>query len=360
MGEEPVKNIIVTGVTGMDGSMMADHLLATTNHNVYGTVRRSATLNRSNIEHLLDHPRFKVVYMDLQDHVSIETAVEQVRPDFFLNFAAQSFVGESWRMPIVTFDIDATGVMKILEVVRRKAPNCRVYSAGSSEEYGDVTYCPQDINHPLRPRSPYGVGKAAARLIVKVYRESYDIWCVHCVCFNHEGPRRGREFVTRKITRQAAQIRRDVTLGNPVEMLVVGNIFASRDWSYAGDIVQAIWKIMSAERPKDYVLASGETHTVKEFIEAAFSRAGFYAIDWAIDDQHPENTFAMASFKRGDGSVWRGVVVTVSKDFYRPAEVDLLMGDASQARKEIGWEPTVDFVSLVNCMVDHDVNEICG
>lgn len=274
------KKVLITGVTGQDGSYMADFLLESTDHEIYGMVRRTSTKNYKNIEHLLSNPRFKIVTGDLSDSQSIDNLVRDINPDYFINLAAQSFVGASWQIPEQTFDIDAIGVIRCLEAVRKHAPNCRFYNAGSSEELGNVDYSPQDEKHPLKPRSPYGAAKAAARHIVKVYRESYNLYAIQGLLYNHESPRRGEEFVTRKITKNVARIKKAIENNENFEPLQLGNLDAKRDWSHAKDFVKGIWLMLNQEQPKEYILSSGETHTVREFVEKSFIAAGINNFYW--------------------------------------------------------------------------------
>lgn len=347
-----MKSVIITGVTGQDGSYMADHLLANTDYKIYGMVRRSSTKNYKNIEHIIGHPRFEIITGDLSDSQSIDNIVREIKPDYFINLGAQSFVGASWQIPEQTFEIDAVGVIRCLEAVRKHAPSCRFYNAGSSEELGDVDYSPQDENHPLKPRSPYGAAKAAARHIVKVYRESYNLFAIQGLLYNHESPRRGEEFVTRKITKHIARIKKDLDLDkNFIEPLELGNIYAKRDWSHAKDFVEGIWMMLNQENPREYLLASGETHTVKEFIEIAFRKCGIVG-EWTGSEL--EEKFLL---KKTTNSIYydQKVLVKINEKFYRPAEVDLLLGNPETAKKELGWRPKISFDHLIEEMVFNDL-----
>jgi GDPmannose 4,6-dehydratase len=240
--------------------------------------------------------------------------------------------------------------MRCLESIKKYQPKCRFYSAGSSEEFGDVDYSPQDMKHPMKPRSPYGASKCAARHIVKVYRESYDLYAVHGTLFNHEGIRRGEEFVTRKITKGVARIKHDLDNGikkpKPIQL---GNIYSKRDWSDSEDFIEGVWLMLNQKKPKDYLLASGETHTIKEFVEKAFKVAGIYGSWVEIEGSPMEARYVSSSDEYRD-------LVTISSDFYRPAEVGLLHGDPSEAMKEIGWRPKISFDNLVKRMVEWDIN----
>jgi GDPmannose 4,6-dehydratase len=345
------KKVIITGVTGQDGSYMADLLLEETDYEIFGMVRRTSTKNYKNIEHLLNHSRFKLITGDLTDSQSIDNIVREIKPDYFINLAAQSFVGSSWQIPEQTFDIDAIGVIRCLESIRKHSPECRFYNAGSSEELGNVDYSPQDEKHPLKPRSPYGAAKAAARHIVKVYRESYNLYAIQGLLYNHESERRGEEFVTRKITKNVARIKNALDKNEKFEPLELGNIDAKRDWSHAKDFVRGIWLMLNQESPKEYILASGETHTVREFIEKAFQAAGING-EWSFlgvteNDINPENEI----FIKDTGEI----LMKINPIFYRPAEVELLLGDPSKMVKELNWSQTISFVKLIELMVKNDL-----
>jgi GDPmannose 4,6-dehydratase len=345
-----MKKVIITGVTGQDGSYMIDYLLKNTEHEVYGMIRRSSTINTSNIAHVLNHPRFKIVTGDLSDSQSIDNLVSDIRPDYFINLAAQSFVGISWQIPEQTFDIGAVGVMRCLEAIRKHVPKCRFYNAGSSEELGNVDYYPQNEKHTLKPRSPYGAAKASARHIVKVYRESYNLYAIQGLLYNHESERRGEEFVTRKITKAVALIKSQIDNSEVITPLEVGNIYAKRDWSHALDFVDGIWKMLNQNSPREFILASEETHSVKEFIELSFLYAGIEGV-WKFNGKPtPENNIYV-TYKNGDPVT----LVKVSSQFFRPAEVDLLLGDATLAKQELGWNPLISFSELVERMVKNDI-----
>jgi GDPmannose 4,6-dehydratase len=337
------KKVIVTGITGQDGSYMVDYLLENTSHEIFGMVRRSSNLNTVNISHFLDNPRVKLVTGDLSDSQSIDSLVKEIKPDYFINLAAQSFVGSSWQIPEQTFEIGAVGVIRCLEAIRKHYPSCRFYNAGSSEELGDVDYSPQNEKHPLKPRSPYGAAKAAARHIVKVYRESYNLYAIQGLLYNHESERRGVEFVTRKITKGVARIKHSLDNNIPFAPLELGNIDAKRDWSHAADFVDGIWKMLNQDQPKEYILSSGETHTVREFIEIAFSEAG---INGAWQGEGINETLIGKD---------ESVLVKINPEFYRPAEVDLLWGDSKQARISLTWLPKILFRDLVSRMVKNDI-----
>lgn len=338
-----ISTILITGVTGQDGSNMVRFLLKNTNHQLYGAIRRLSVSNHDNISDINDD-RFKTVLLDLLDNESIRNVVKTIMPDYIINFAAQSFVGSSWEIPIQTFSTNTMSVIYFLETIREYCPKCRFYSAGSSEEFGDVVYSPQDINHPLRPRSPYGASKCAARHIVKVYRESYNIFAIHCILFNHEGTKRGKEFVTRKITSNIARIKKELENGESVVPFQLGNINATRDWSDSEDFVEAVWIMLNMDTPCEYVLSSNEIHTVKEFIELSCEFAG---LDYKWHETGNDlETKLMINNK---------VVMEISDKYYRPAEVDLLYGDSTETRKMINWKPKVSFQQLVKKMIENDI-----
>jgi len=351
-----MKKVLITGVTGQDGSYMADYLLEHTDYEIYGMIRRTAKPDYNNIKKALTNPRFKFIIGDLSDSNSIDNVVKEVKPDYFINLAAQSFVGSSWTIPEQTFDVDAIGVIRCLEAIRKHVPTCRFYNAGSSEEFGDVQYAPQDMKHPLRARSPYGAAKIAARQIVKVYRESYNLYAIQGLLFNHESERRGEEFVTRKITLGVANIVKALQNNNyDFSPIALGNIDAKRDWSHAQDFIEGIWLMLNQDKPKEYLFASGETHTVREFIEKAFAVAGIKGIWWDGLDGNPTSEKYLLS---DDGIIATKRMITlvaINKEFYRPAEVELLLGDSTLARTELGWNPKISFNELITRMVKNDI-----
>ena len=341
-----MKKIIVTGVTGQDGSHMVDYLLENTEHTIIGGVRRLSVKNHENIEHLLDNPRFFLIDLDITDAENIDRVISEHEPDYFINFAANSFVGSSWKMPINHMQTNCMGVLHQLEAIRKHVPNCRYYNAGSSEEFGDVIFNPQSETHPLRPRSPYGASKCSARHLVKVYRDSYDLYAVQGWLFNHEGTRRGVEFVTRKITKAVASIAADYAKKEDFKPLKLGNVTSKRDWSDSEDFVDGIWKMLNQEdEPKDYVLSSDETHTIKEFAEEAFNFAGFHRSICRWDGEDVDTKYYHGEH----------LLMEVDPKFYRPAEVELLLGDSTKAREELNWHPKINFVQLVDKMVKNDM-----
>ena len=313
------KKAIITGVTGQDGSYLAE-LLLEKDYEVYGMVRRSSTESFERIAHIAD--RIELRQADLLDQLSLIELMKDVGPDEIYNLAAQSFVPTSWSQPVLTGEFTAIGVTRMLEAMRHVAPEAKFYQASSSEMFGKVREVPQTENTPFYPRSPYGVAKAYGHYLTVNYRESYDLFASCGILFNHESPRRGREFVTRKITDSVARIKLGLA-----DKLFLGNINAERDWGFAGDYVKAMWLMLQQDKPDDFVVATGVTHSVKSFCEAAFSHVG---LDW---EKHVE----------------------VDQNLIRPAEVDQLIGDSSKARDVLGWELEVDFSGLVKMMVDHDL-----
>lgn len=347
------KKVVVTGILGQDGSNMAELLLRLPEEIiVYGMMRRSANPNFLNIRSIQTHPNFKLVYGDLSDEVSLNNLVKEIQPDFFINFAANSFVGCSWDMPIQVMDVNALGVLRCLEAIRKFRPTCRFYSAGSSEEWGNVDYSPQDINHPIKPRSPYGASKATARHITKVYRESYNMFAIHGILLNHEGTKRGEEFVTRKISKGVAKIYQAIKLGRPFSPIELGNLESKRDWSDSEDFMEGVWLMLNQETPKEYVLSSGETHSIAEFVEKSFSVAG---IEGFWKDKGIDQKYLLANYVHEENPTLEGTLVKVNPKFFRPAEVDLLMGDSTPIRQELGWNPKISFDKLVEKMVKYDI-----
>lgn len=360
--------IIVTGVTGQDGSHMVDYLLKNTDYKIIGTKRRLSVPNHENINHI-NSDRFETIYFDLADNESIQNAVRKYKPAYFINFAAQSFVGSSWDIPVSTWNINATGVLHILEAIRNFSPKTRFYNAGTSEEFGDVQYCPQDEKHPLRPRSPYGAAKAGARHLVKVYRESYNLYAIQGWLFNHEGTRRGEEFVTRKITKGIARIKSAIDKGESFDPIRLGNLDAKRDWSDAEDLVEGVWRMLNQEIYRDdlksfgydgqsysvdevknltdYILASNETHSIREFVELAFDSAGIDGV-WYRGSENPTDEKYLSRSATAD-------LVVVDEKFFRPAEVSVLHGNCNKIQNELGWKPKSSFKDLVDKMVTNDM-----
>ena len=313
---------IITGITGQDGSYLAE-LLLSKGYNVVGMARRSSTVTFERIEHIQDD--ITVVQGDLHDQSSLVSVLEEYKPDEVYNLAAQSFVPTSWSQAVLTAEVTAVGVARLLEAIRLVNPKIKFYQASSSEMFGKVLEVPQRETTPFYPRSPYGVAKVYGHWITVNYRESYNLFATSGILFNHESPRRGLEFVTRKITNAAAAIK----LGQAKE-LRLGNLESQRDWGFAGDYVEAMWRMLQHSEPDNFVIGTGETHSVKEFCEIAFGHVGLDYKDFVVQDQR----------------------------FYRPAEVDLLISDPSKARKVLGWEPKVGFAQLVRMMVDTDLEKL--
>ena len=360
------KTVFVTGVTGQDGSHMVDYLLKNTDYTIFGGARRLSIKNHENLRHLENESRFKLINFDLSDAHSISKTIEQIKPDYFINLAAQTFVGSSWDFPAQTWECNTTGIIHILEAIRQHKPTCRFYNAGSSEEYGNVVYTPQDENHPARPRSPYGASKSAARQLVKVYRESYNMYAVQGLLFNHEGPRRGEEFVTRKITKGIARIKQALVNVKTFDAIELGNVYAKRDWSDAEDFVDGIWRMVNQDayrreghhtehtvkNLKEYVLSSNETHTIKEFVELAFKYAG---IDGCWHGHGTSEEFSITPAAADKYNAASSVLIRINPKFYRPAEVDLLLGNSNLARQELQWSPKTSFNQLVEKMIKNDL-----
>jgi GDPmannose 4,6-dehydratase len=316
------KRAIITGITGQDGSYLAEFLLSK-GYEVVGTVRRSSAPNYWRIQHILD--RITIKPADLLDQLSMIRLVDEVRPNELYNLAAMSFVPASWDQPMLTGEYNAQGVTRILEAIRQVDPSIKIYQASSSEMFGKVREIPQTELTPFYPRSPYGVSKVFAHYITVNYRESYDLFAVSGMLFNHESPRRGLEFVTRKVTDGVARIKLGLT-----DTLSLGNLDAQRDWGFAGDYVEAMWMMLQQSRADDYVIATGICHSVRELVETAFGHVG---LDW---NKH----------------------VKLDPKLVRPAEVEHLIGDNSKARRALGWAPTIDFSGLVKMMVDADLDRV--
>ena len=314
------KRALITGITGQDGSYLAEFLLSK-DYKVFGLTRRTSTPNYERIKHIED--KIELIPGDLLDQQSLTAAIEKSDPDEIYNLAAQSFVETSWSQPVLTGEFTALGTTRMLEALRQIKPKAKFYQASSSEMFGKVKESPQKETTPFHPRSPYGVAKVYGHWITINYRESYDLFCVSGILFNHESPRRGLEFVTRKISHGVARIH----LGQ-ADHIVLGNLTAKRDWGFAGDYVRAMWLMLQQKKPQDFVVATGQNHSVAEFAKEAFGAVGI------------EN--------------WEKYV-KVSKELFRPAEVDFLIGDAKNARKVLGWEPQTSFKDLVKMMVAADI-----
>jgi GDPmannose 4,6-dehydratase len=320
-----MKKALITGITGQDGSYLTE-LLLEKNYEVHGIIRRSSSFNTGRIDHLFNNPdignkKLFLHFGDLADSSSISRLLEKIKPDEIYNLGAQSHVKVSFDIPEYTSDIDATGTCRILDAIHDTHIKTKFYQASSSEMYGKVQAIPQDENTPFYPRSPYACAKLYSHWLTVNFRESYGLFACSGILFNHESPRRGQTFVTRKITHTLAEI-----LAKKTDKLFLGNLDAKRDWGFAGDYVEAMWLMLQQDQPDDYVIATGETYSVKDFLEEAF---GYVDLDWKK-------------------------YVEISEKYFRPAEVDLLIGDASKAKEKLGWKPKVNFKQLVRMMVDED------
>jgi len=384
----PTKKVIVSGASGQDGSYMIEYLLANTDNTVIAALRRTSQAILTNLQGVLNNPRVKMVTVDLCDSEAVRGLIRDERPDYFINFGAQSFVADSWKNPVAHLQTNAISLVHILEAIREYVPQCRLYSAGSSEQWGDVKYSPQDEKHPLSPRSIYGVSKCAAEFIVKVYRESYGLYAVHGKLLNHESERRQAYFVTRKISLGVARIYHAIkkrppgwgpsildgrrvgphhaVVGIGFEPIELGNLDAMRDWSHAEDFVDGIWKMLNQDtrNPQEYVLSSGSTHSIREFVELAFKAAPFNreadAFFWdGLPDKPETEAYYYRNIKLKFWPPAESVVV-VNPVFYRPADVQTLHGDSTRARTELGWSPKVSFSELVQRMVKHDIEHYNG
>jgi GDPmannose 4,6-dehydratase len=337
---------LITGITGQDGSYLAE-LLLDKGYEVHGIIRRASTFNTQRIDHIYQDPheenvRLKLHYGDMTDSSNLSRLVEKINPDEIYNLAAQSHVGTSFEIPEYTTDVDAMGTLRLLDAIKEADVECKFYQASTSELYGKVQEVPQTEKTPFYPRSPYAAAKLYAYWIVKNYREAYDLFAVNGILFNHESPRRGKRFVTRKITRAVARI----TKGKQ-DKIYLGNMNAKRDWGYAKDYVKMMWMMLQHDTPEDFVIATGETHTVREFVEAAFSHVDV-DIEWqgeGVDE-------------KGIDKATGKVLVEVDPKYFRPTEVEMLIGDPSKAKEELGWEPEVKFKELVQLMVQSDLEAI--
>jgi GDPmannose 4,6-dehydratase len=317
-----MKRALITGITGQDGSYLAEFLLGK-GYGVYGMVRRASFQRFDRIQHILD--RVEIIEGDLTDQSSLDDAIKTTAPDEVYNLASQSFVPTSWNQPVLTADVTGTGVTRMLEAIRKHKPDSKFYQASTSEMFGKVRATPQNETTPFYPRSPYGVSKVYAHWITINYRESYNIFACSGICFNHESPRRGLEFISRKVSDGVARIKLGLA-----EQLKLGNLEARRDWGFAGDYVEAMWLMLQRDQPEDYVIATGVSHSVQDLVETAFDYVGL--------PMEPH--------------------VVVDAKFFRPAEVDLLVGDASKAKAKLGWTPTSSFQEMIHMMVEADLKRL--
>lgn len=370
------KKVIVTGISGQLGSYMTEYLLKNTDYDIYGMVRRLSVQNHNNMEHLKSSPRVHIFSGDLTDGHSLRKSIEEIKPDFYINCGAQSFVAESWNSPVNTFNTDCIAIIYILEAIREFVPKCRFINLGSSEEFGDVQYSPQDEKHPLRARSPYACAKIGARQLVKVYRESYNLYALQSINFNYESKRRGMDFVTRKITNGIAKIKHQLNHGLEVTPIELGNIYSKRDFSHAEDVADSIWRMLNQDiyhkllasqlevygndtvgswnylvkNIKEYLVSSGVTTSIKDFISKAFAQAKIKNILW-----DGEGLDEVLWHKDRNNNPHK--LVTINPKFYRPAEVNLLFGDSSKIRNELGWSPKYNIDLLIEEMVGNDIKE---
>ena len=343
------KVALITGITGQDGSYLTE-LLLEKGYEVHGIIRRHSSINTSRIDHLFENPEIGnkslfLHYGDLTDSSNLNRLIEKIRPNEIYNLAAQSHVAVSFEVPEYTAEVTGVGTLRLLDAIRETGLNCKFYQASTSEVFGGLPdTAPQSEKTPFYPKSPYGVAKLYSYWITVNYRESYDLFACNGVLFNHESPRRGETFVTRKITMAVASI-----MAGKQEKLSLGNLDAKRDWGFAGDYVEGMWRILQQEKPQDYVLATNETHTVREFVELAFAEVGI-EIEWK----------GKGVEEKGYDKVTGRLLVDVNPRYFRPAEVELLWGDSTKAEKELGWERKVSFKGLVSMMVDSDMKEIAG
>lgn len=342
------KKALITGITGMDGSHLAE-LLIEKGYEVHGVIRRTSTFNTDRIDHIFD--KIKLHYGDVTDPLVISNLISQIQPDEVYNLAAQSHVKVSFEIPYYTALVDGLGTLAILEAVKNHCPKAKIYQASTSELYGGMGYNMPETGYTetsfMHPRSPYGVAKLYGLWITKNYRESYGMHISNGILFNHEGERRGETFVTRKITMALAKIKKYLDSNNlDFPVLKLGNLYSKRDWGYAKDYVEGMWLMLQQEKPNDYVLSTGETHSIKEFVELACKECG-WKINWI-----------------GDGVNEKGVldngitIIEVDEKYYRPAEVEILLGDSTKAKEVLGWIPKVKFSELVKIMMEHDIKNI--
>jgi GDPmannose 4,6-dehydratase len=343
-----MKKALITGITGQDGSYLAEWLLEK-GYEVHGIMRRASVFNTERIDHIYQDPhvvdrRLFLHYGDMTDGSNLSRLIESIEPDEIYNLAAQSHVAVSFQQPVYTGNVDGLGTLRLLDAIRESRMDTRVYQASSSEMFGKVRETPQTETTPFYPRSPYAAAKVYAHWLTVNYREAYDLFTCCGILFNHESPRRGKRFVTRKITRAVARIRAGVQ-----DSVYLGNLDARRDWGYAPEYVRAMWMMLNADEPSDYVVATGETHSVREFVHSAF-RAGGRELRW-----------------EGEGLEEKGIdtetghaVVQIDPRYFRPSEVDMLVGDCGKAKRELGWEPEIRFEELVRIMVEADIKELEG
>lgn len=332
---------LITGITGQDGSYLAEFLLDK-GYEVHGMIRRSSSINTRRIDHIYD--QLKLHYGDMTDSLSIDKLIHDIKPDEIYHLAAQSHVKVSFEIPEYTGEVDALGTLKLIESIKKHCPNSKMYNACTSELYGKAKDIPQNENTPFYPRSPYGVSKLYSYWIAKNYRESYNMFICNGILFNHESERRGETFVTRKITISLADIRNKLKNSENFSKLKLGNLYSKRDWGYAKDYIYGMWLILQQDKPDDFVLATNETHTIKEFVDEACKICGF-DIKWVGNDENEK------------GLVNDIVIIEIDKKYFRPSEVDILIGDYTKANKVLGWYPSVKFKELVSIMMNYDIKK---
>lgn len=354
------KNIIITGVNGQDGSLMVDYLLNNTNYNIFGGIRDLNISDKTNIKHIINN-RFYPIQFDLIDSINIYNKIEQIKPDYFINFAAQSNVATSWNCAIQTAEINNIAIINILEAIKKYCSNCRFYNAGSSEEFGNIIYEPQNEYHPLNPLSPYAASKISARQMINVYRKTYNLYAIQGWLYNHEGPRRNEIFVTRKITKKIAEIYYCIENNKSIIPLELGNIYAIRDWSDAEDFIDGIWRMLNQDKydkyynntPKEYILSSNVTHTIKEFVETAFKVININGY-WKNETS---NNIDEKYYYKNEKSE-EILLVSINPLYYRKCDLNKNCGDSSKIKYELGWEPKTTFKELIIKMVNHDIELI--
>ena len=335
------KKALITGITGQDGAYLAEFLIRK-GYKVYGAVRRTSSVNTSRLSYIGVLDKIEIVSMDIAEITNIQRLIERIEPDEIYNLAAQSFVKTSYEQPIYTSDIDGIGVTRLLETIRNLGGKPKFYQASTSEMFGKVHESPQNENTPFYPRSPYGIAKLYSHWMTINYREAWNIHACSGILFNHESPLRGTEFVTRKISQGMAQIAL-----KKIKKINLGNLNAERDWGFAGDYIEAMWLMLQKDKPDDYVIATGETHSVRDFVQVAAN-----SIDIDIEWNNEGNNEVGICKKTGN------TIISVDKQYTRPSETDHLLGDASKAKENLGWKPSVNFQSLVNMMVEHDLKRM--
>jgi GDPmannose 4,6-dehydratase len=346
------KKALITGITGQDGSYLAE-LLLEKGYEVHGVIRRSSSFNTGRIDHLFNDPKihdvkFFLHHGDLTDSSNLNRLLEKIQPEEIYNLGAQSHVKVSFEIPEYTAEVDAMGTLRFLDAIKESGIKTKFYQASTSELYGKVQEVPQKETTPFYPRSPYGVAKLYGYWIIVNYREAYNLFACNGILFNHESPRRGETFVSRKITRAAARIKYGIQ-----DKLFLGNYDAKRDWGYAPEYVEGMWKMLQLDRPEDFILATGETHTVREFAELAFKELGM-ELEWVGEGAEEKGILKKNVERLDEGTV----MVAVDPRYYRPTEVDMLIGDASKAKEKLGWEPKVKFEELVRMMVEADWEKV--